>query len=1562
MKKRILALVTVLLFAVLMIAAVSAAPAIEIATPAAGTDLSALTEGQTFDVYITVGPFAKIGTSSNANVIYRVAEDSTGAKAPAAATNKLTNMKYALTWSNTSLEVSSVTMYTGNPSATDQTVGDFKIAYLAKTAQTAAAAIQHATVTGVGSGTSNTGNLTIDYGTDATGGYMIRGESAAPAKGVVAVVTFRVVAGATGGEDLPITMTNTYTYDGSNKTINATSVTVSVVAGCAHESKTALTPEQLTAAGKENVTATCLVEGVTWYQCNDDCGEIISVTTNKLDHDFSVEKYVTGEEPDCYEGGKKAMYCSTEGCTEYDATTVESVAVLGHDFSNHAQATATCEVEGYDLYWCTRCYGIVAEATSTTLVPGAYYIDGKFYNNTSASKVEIAIPAAVSLGTAHVFEDSTYVELAAECEKDGYEFYYCNICNAVSPDGTNANVLDVTYSDGKFYTMGATPEETDVPAEVVVAALGHTYEFDSTVTEEGVTYNVYACVNGCGSTQKISADSVVCYVANAATGTGDGSSAENATTIDKAFEAFAAFPEGVDCTIYLVGTVKLFHNPVSANNTAIKNFEEARHDAHVTITSAPGAAKGTLFFPFATASMYYLSGPTTFDDIYISSDATGSTNSSSQSTSIYGRGFPIVFTENVEMASTAATKTFAYTKTGGNWGHATDVTIDVPSCKIYLCGGFYPNGYYPGANYETYTVDMTINGGTFFVVVGGSRKAMDTKNCTFNISIGPEAKIAQLAPINVDQNIDVSGTVVNMHYYGGTIALAYRSETQGRTNDQYTVNHFFHNGSGVNMTVGDFMMGASAKHWKNVNCYYSISDTNSPSAEDYAMGFIAKGNQYADTYYENQENLTFRRWCVKYAGGHDYVDGYCTFCDTKECKTATDHEYIWDTTSGELTFYCDICGVEGSYSGENNGEIYVSDNGKGNGGFSADYPLNDFETALKLAAAYKGGDATIYVVGSITVDPNFSGSTHTVFAEPAHDNTITICGYNNLGVFKFPALSTTGKTLYALNGDTIFKNIEFSNWNTSRANDGFFYLAAQHNKLVLGENVTIDWMRNTNQRLSSCAPVIVGGCYHSQYHADGTHITAANCPGGSNDVTIYSGTYYEMIGGSVGGPGSGSTESCGDSRNSVTVRILGDVSFRDYVALGGFERDVKDITFVLDGSLSVGNYFSIVGVNKTANLAAGSARNVSIYIYDGTITSQSFQSVTGETTLRPLGGNLRAQEDGTYDITANLDTLTIYYDPSVPSAKDTAFQFNLSPHSKTILFKALGDTFCEENADGEHDIAETVEEVESTCAKQGYGVYICDDCDKKYTVVFEPVDHTFGDAEVATPANCINPEIMKEVCSECGFIQYSIGTNVATGEHDYDDNNVCVNCSQNLQDLCEHEWDSGVEISTGCGIGVQTTCEICGKVNVEVTSANHNFGKYTVTTEPTATEPGVKTRTCKSCGKVETALLYAEDGAANAGAIAVDASGNLADFDVVASKLSKTEKAALNALLQDTAYGSEVKVSYETDGNATNITYSIPLPAEYADMKNLQVIVKDDEGKLHTVEFTIEKGYIVFTF
>ena len=94
-----------------------------------------------------------------------------------------------------------------------------------------------------------------------------------------------------------------------------------------------------------------------------------------------------------------------------------------------------------------------------------------------------------------------------------------------------------------------------------------------------------------------------------------------------------------------------------------------------------------------------------------------------------------------------------------------------------------------------------------------------------------------------------------------------------------------------------------------------------------------------------------------------------------------------------------------------------------------------------------------------------------------------------------------------------------------------------------------------------------------------------------------------------------------------------------------------------------------------------------------------------------------------------------------------------------------------------------------------------------------------------------------------------------------------------------------------------------------------------------------------------------------------DANGNFAGIDLESSKLTKVEKAAVNALLQENAYGSEIKVSYETDGDSvTGVKYNIPVPAEYTAYKNVKVVIKDDEGNLHFVDFSVEKGYIVFEF
>lgn len=1521
MKKRILALFSVLLLAVLMTAAVSAADGVnlQLATAGTGVDLSALEEGQTFDVYVTVGPTKQIG--SNPNYIYRVAEDTVTA-APNKNTNKLTAENFAITWDTASLEVSAVSTYPGSPSTTLQSAGDgLYYAFLGSAIGTKL----DLDVSAYGTGSNNTGSLSISYdgSTTAAAGFIIRGEkttlSSAPATVVVAKITFKVVTGAEGGDET-VSMVNTYTYNGTAKTNPTSTVSVGVVKGCAHENKTALTPAQLTEKGLENITVTCYQEGVTWYQCNSDCGKVVSIFTEKLPHNFNKEAALVGHEPTCLSDGKKAMYCSNDGCTEYDADTVTTAAQLGHstDTDHHAYDAPSCTDDGYDLYYCVRC-GYVTPT-----------VDGDF--------------------------------------------------------------TPIVYANGNFTTpVGAAAE---CPDAVKLAATGHNWVADR--TENGVTY--YVCSNDCGADeQEVSVADTVRYVST--NGGGDGSSVDSTVTLAAAFDAFKDLPKNVECTIYLVGDVTLAPRQLSSNNTQPKSFEETSHEAHVTITTAPGKSKASLFFPFSKVSHYYLYGPTTFDNIYIASDAAGTTSGSSASIAMFGRGFDLEMTENIEMKSTASTKTIPYSKTGGNWEYAKDTTLAICATKVYLCGGFYTNGYYDGAAYaDGYSTNMIVNGGSYWVVVGGSRTTMTTTNCELNISVGGNAQIGQIVPINTSANSNITGTVANIHYYGGaTIAVAYRAEMQIR-GGLYTVNHFFHNGCSAT-TIGDFVMGlsAGAGNYKNVNCYYSVSDTASTGADEYGLAFIAKTEKYAASYLEYNEFMTFVEWCIEHGDGHDFVDGVCSFCDVEECRNhkaetvviseptcvtdgvsyercsvcyevlsdtvvvpadPTAHVFAWDLTKTPITSVCtnDGCGyVRGTYTGET-ATLYVSDKGYGDGGFSADYPLNDFLTAFELAAA-SGEDATIYIVGSITVYDNFSNSSHTVFAEPTHANKITVCGYKNSGVFKFAGVSSTGKTIYAMNGDTTFENLEFSSWGNVVVGSAYFYLAAQHNNLVLGENVSTDFMRNTSSGLITGAPIILGGCYHSAYRADGSSVTAANCAGGDNNVTICSGTYYEFIGGSVGAGG------CGSGNCSVTVSILGDVSFRDYVSLGGFEQPVGDITFILDGSLSVGNYFSLAGVNKSSDRTCGAADSVTVYLYSGSVISQNFQSTTGATTDRPLGCTNLANADGNFyidDLMAN--GLTVYYAPANASAVSMYNTFKAAPAKNTVQFKVIDSSYCEVNR-GDHRIESTVEEVASTCAAQGYGKYICADCGETYTVSLDPVAHTFGEGAKAIDANCIDPQIDKKTCSECGFIEYYVNTDVpATGVHTYEDG-ICVYCNINIQDLCEHEWGTPTTVTSGCGVGTQTVCNVCGKTVIDINSADHKFGAYTVTVAPTATEPGIKTRVCKSCGKTETAIIYADGSSVGTAAIATDASGNLADLEVVTSKLSSAEKAVLNALLQDTAYGSEVKVSYEVEGDAiTNITYSIPLPAEYADMQNVKVIVKDDNGDLHMVEFTIDKGYIVFTF
>lgn len=1601
MKKRILALLSVMLLALLMTVAVSAAdPTLELATPGTGVDYSALKEGQSFDVYVLV-PVTKIGTSNN--YIYRVSEDTAGL-AVNKTNGKLSNFALTVTWDKKSLTLSNAELL-GTASSSLVSAGDgYYFAFLVKDKLATA---QGATPTK----NDESGTLALTYGADDTNGFVVRSvKGTAPEKGVIAKLTFRVITGAEGGDNLPITLNRRYTFNGTNVTASPASqskVTVSVEAGCKHADKTPLTPEQLLANGKENIDATCLVEGQTWYQCNDECGDIIVVTSPKLKHDFTVVGYLSTNVPTCDKGGIEAMFCSTEGCTEHDPNTETPVEKLGHSFKEelHAYRAPSCSLEGYEYYWCERC-GIISPTGSKDNLVSVFAVGGVLPDG--------EIPAEVSLGMAHTFSDDVIATLDPTCTETGYSVHYCAECGIVSPTGSNDDLLEITYSEGVF--SGELPENIKIPA------IGHSWVYDR--SDSGVDY--YCCENsGCNEEKSITAEDAVVYVAQ--NGTGDGKTAETPTDLATAFDMLSDMPADVDCKIYLIGTVVLPNRQVSSENTVAKSFEETKHVAKITIATAPNKSTAELQFPFTETSMYFLYGPTVFDNIKISSTGVGTSAGDSPSINIVARGFELTMTNKVK---TVGSGTITQKKTDGSFSLSSSVTLSIPNCKLYLLGGIYSNGGYEGrTDNEGIDVTMHVNGGAYWVVTGLTRSEnILAKNATIDIHIGEKAQIGQLLSVNAAKNADVDGTVANIHYHGTSdvkIPMVYVAQNHA-VKGHYTVNHLFYAGS-KSLKIGDFMMGA--KHDKTVNIYYARFDKK---AKDFADSVNDKLKKYLHAYGISEHEFNgLDAWCGRYLG-HDYVDGICSFCGITECDhpsvervvvstpTCTTaglerefctycyaqigediiteispevHDYAWVlpnklTADTEITSKCVRCGAVRCTYKDFPTTLYVSDKGYGDGGFTPDYPLNDFTTAMRIASVLED-DVTVYIVGKITVKDNFGTSTHTVFTEYNHTNHITISGYNGSGVFAFPSTSSTGKIFYALNGATTFENIEFSSWNDYVVDGGSFYIVAQHNPLVMGENITIDYMRNTlGQAFNTCSPLIIGGCYHNKYYFNSNLVpenASANgaCNGKGSDITLYSGSYYQFVGGTVNG-------TCGYANGTIDVKILGDVSFRSYFVLGSFEPDTSndskagDIVFTLDGSLSTGSYFSIAGSPLNPKYTSNGTKycdnsrthvtdvnNVVLKLYSGAIAFFNAETSSGATNSanRPIGvayGYFDNYEDSTadYDITRHVKSLKIYYDAANPGSKGVASLFLNAPHTKTIEMSVIEGKLCS-ITNGNHEKGALVESVPSKCSAQGYEVYECaNGCGEKFTVALEAVSHTFGEKEVASVANCINPEIMKEVCSVCGYIQYSEGTTLADpNAHTFGDDDVCDVCTQSRQDLCEHVWDGGVDVTTGCGVGKMYTCtKQCGKTRTEITGASHNFGKYSVTVQPTETEPGVKSRKCKSCGTVETALIYAEGGAMNSEAIAVDSTGALADVAIATSKLTKAEKASINALLQDTVYGAEVKVSYDVDGNVTGITYSIPLPAEFAEMQNLQIVVKDEEGNLHVVQFNIEKGYMVFTY
>ncbi len=150
-----------------------------------------------------------------------------------------------------------------------------------------------------------------------------------------------------------------------------------------------------------------------------------------------------------------------------------------------------------------------------------------------------------------------------------------------------------------------------------------------------------------------------------------------------------------------------------------------------------------------------------------------------------------------------------------------------------------------------------------------------------------------------------------------------------------------------------------------------------------------------------------------------------------------------------------------------------------------------------------------------------------------------------------------------------------------------------------------------------------------------------------------------------------------------------------------------------------------------------------------------------------------------------------------------------------------------------------------TLRKSGYKT-------KSYTIYLyndkEDITYSFTDLEKeqgtsvsdnTTNGKCnhqYREEIKDPTCTELGEKTYtcvlcketySIGMN--TIPHEYGDDGKCTMCGK-IAPEHEHSYENGV-------------CTICGEAHQE-----HDYDEGTVSTEPTCTQPGEKTYTCKTCG------------------------------------------------------------------------------------------------------------------
>ena len=375
-----------------------------------------------------------------------------------------------------------------------------------------------------------------------------------------------------------------------------------------------------------------------------------------------------------------------------------------------------------------------------------------------------------------------------------------------------------------------------------------------------------------------------------------------------------------------------------------------------------------------------------------------------------------------------------------------------------------------------------------------------------------------------------------------------------------------------------------------------------------------------------------------------------------------------------------------------------------------------------------------------------------------------------------------------------------------------------------------------------------------------------------------------------------------------TVTAIGDLAFESCKALTAapIPETVTEIgASAFTGCTALTDVTIPAGVSTIPEACFRGCTALADIDLPGTVTHVGYNAFTGCTALKDVRcyGAAPAVEPGNSEAHSfEPATVTVHYNPAMNWTLDADGKWQ-------------GYTVSDKGACLHTDYGTTERTVPATCGKAGRVDTICGNCGEVISTRELPPTgaHDWGNGVVTTAPTETTPGVRTFTCTVCS--QTRTEAIPATGAHDYRfTTTVAPTCT-----------DGGYDLYTCSGCGATERRNLTD-------AAGHKWDNGVVTTAPTETTPGVRTRTCTVCGDIREEAIPATGASTCTGGPSCPSYGlhDVAGPDYWAHK--GIDYCVRNRLMSGVGAGTFspdtactraqiVKILYNLSGNQTDYSY-----------------------------------------